>query len=689
MSMSTRSDRKILAVLFVLELLLFLAFYRREIAWYPPQNFDQAGLLCSAYSLEEGALAHGLGEVWSALWRPEHANGLLLPIEGALSGLLLGGTRLPQLLLNYLFFIAIQAALFYTAFAVFGRRAYGYAAVGLILCQLTPWFWAGGLFDFRMDFCAYCLFGIWTCSVMRSKIFLSRPWAICSGLAGAFLVLHRFLTITFLVGISGGLAALFLFLRFLGRSDNALTGRMSRRLFHLALCLGTIAAIVVPIFFLNRSAIYDYYVGLHAAGDQRFVRAREFGITDLVGHLLYYPHSIIADHWGNWFIVGSLALIACAILTRLLRASVGSAEKTFSSDSEAILLQFIFLAAAMFLPVAILTIDISKSPVVGGIVGVPATLMVVLLTAALTPKFLAAGSARRPELIAACSIALFGAGFLQLFAQSTRHLPIFDQRGDYQRLSAFDKWLVTYTVDRRWNSPGISCDVVSPWFETSSITASGYEQTGLFVPLRTLLPESIMGVTRSKALSLLAASDLIILTTLPKVGVYPFYESIAQYWSELKTWADENMVEERVIPFSTFVATIYARPTANLLGVSGEWITPTGLSVEAPTSTLRRFPVIRLFGAGRYSWLPRTPNVRATMTGASGSVTVPSSLRRVDDNYEIILDTSSSNLPPSETARFDLAFDSFFIPKKIGLNEDIRELVLPAPSAVQLLRKAP
>jgi hypothetical protein len=123
---------------------------------------------------------------------------------------------------------------------------------------------------------------------------------------------------------------------------------------------------------------------------------------------------------------------------------------------------------ATFLPVAVLTIDIAKSPVVGGIIGVPAALMVVFLTEALASKSCARGSAQRLDLILGCSIALFGAGFLQLFTQTTRHLPLLDQRADLQRLSELDKWLVNYANDRAWDNPGMSCDVIS-WFTPAAI----------------------------------------------------------------------------------------------------------------------------------------------------------------------------------------------------------------------------
>ena len=59
-----RVDRRILWMIMALEALLFHNFYAREIASYPPQNFDQAVYLTEAYRLEERIHAHGLGEVW-------------------------------------------------------------------------------------------------------------------------------------------------------------------------------------------------------------------------------------------------------------------------------------------------------------------------------------------------------------------------------------------------------------------------------------------------------------------------------------------------------------------------------------------------------------------------------------------------------------------------------------------------
>src|SRR5258706_15519338 len=92
-----RLDWIILWILIGVEALLFYTFYTREIAPYPPQNFDQAVYLTETYALETRAHENGLGELWKELCSRNHPSSLLFTIEGALSGLIFGGTRLPQL----------------------------------------------------------------------------------------------------------------------------------------------------------------------------------------------------------------------------------------------------------------------------------------------------------------------------------------------------------------------------------------------------------------------------------------------------------------------------------------------------------------------------------------------------------------------------------------------------------------
>ena len=678
-------DKIILLLLIALEGLLAYNFYCREIAWYPPQNFDQTGYLSESYHLQERVLTKGFHELWRAIWSKGHNSGLALPIEGAVSGLFLGGARLPQLLILFIAFCALQLVAFATGSTVWGARAYGYMALGLILCEITPWMWAGGLFDFRIDFLAYSLYGIWICAAIQSQLFLERNWAIGSGIIGAFLVLNRFLTVVYLIGVAAGFAGVCIAITLLSRANRDLNRRMWIRLGNLGLSLGILAIIVTPILIINWAAIHNYYVIGHAVGNEKYIRAEELGIRNLIDHLLFYPNSILTYHWGSTFLWASAIAIAGGLIARLLDRRKASGAKVEVRNNETFLLQIIFLVGAILGPIVVLTVDISKSYVVGGIVGVPSALLVVAIAARAAPVLRDTERAPMRKFVIACSVAIFAMGIWNEITHLTRHLPEYGQRRDLRRLTELDKWLVDYANEHQWRTPAISFDVISGWLNCGTITTTGFEQLGELIEFHTMLGDSIMGVDRSEALSRLENSDFLILTNLPKAGVFPFYASIAQYWNDLKAWADKNMIATRTVLFNEFTATVYVRPTAMLSGLSGGWVTRDGLLIEVSRADLQRFPMIRLRGSGDDSRLPKVPTVSAAIDTEARSQPVPASMRRIDNDYEILIDTSSIELAPSDQVRLRLHFDTFFVPKKLGLNGDERELVVKAPTLVQLI----
>jgi hypothetical protein len=554
-------DRTAFLILIAVEAVLFCNFFFREIAGYSPQNFDQTSFLTEAYQLEERVSSKGIGELWSALWRKDNPNGVLLHIEGAVFGLTFGGTRLPQLSILFIAFSALQLIAFETARAVWNRRAYGYMVLGLILAQTTTWSEVGGLFDFRLDFVAYCLYGIWACAVVRSKLFLDRRWAIWCGLFGAFLVLHRFLSAIYLLGVCAGFAVTCIFIGLLARRDAVLVSRQMQRLCHLALSAGILVVVVGPILLVNRNAIHDYYVIGHATSQEKYIRASEAGINDLAGHFLYYPISILRNHLGLTFLCGSALALATVLLVQRLDRDPAFDAQEASRREETFLFQIVFLLGAILGPVVVLTIDVSKSPVVGGIVGVPAALLVVALTAAATSDFNALEFSPARKLIAMCSLLILALGLFTQFHHAILHAAEDAQRHDLKQAAELDKWLVLYAGERHWRTPRVSFDVISGLLNCGAVTISGFEQTGQLIKFRPMLGNSIMGVEKPKALALLANSDFFILTTLPKAGVYPFYHQAAQYWYDLQAWAEKNMIAIRSVRFDDFTATVYVRPS--------------------------------------------------------------------------------------------------------------------------------
>ncbi|MBV9273907.1 MAG: hypothetical protein JO333_08430 [Verrucomicrobia bacterium] len=618
-------DKYVLGALIAFQMALCYNFYRREIAWYPPGNDDQSGYLVDTYRTKEQILTNGFGQLGSVV-RSSYNTGIALPILGAVSSLCFAGGRLPVLLVPFLGFVLLQVCAFVTGQTVWRSRTYGYLLLGLILCLNTPWYWAGGLFDFRFDFMAYSLYGIWACIVMRSELFLNRRWALVCGFVGAFLVLTRFLTLLYLLGVSVGFGVVCVAIALLQRGNIELARRMWRRICNLGLSVGILGSVVAPFLISSWRKVFQYYGVGHVLGSASSARAHQGGLDSLVEHLLFYPTSILRDHWGVAFLLGAaIAIIGSWIVA--LTKSQKTAKVISNGGSETFTLQVIFLLGAILGPILVLTIDTDKNSVVSGIVGVPVALLIVAFSAhAAAVRDLELRTI--PKTLVACSLAVFAIGVGTVLDRLTRHTPEYSQRSDLTRLVELNKWMVSYAGARGWQNPGISFNAISPWFNGYSVTDTGYEEMGKFVEFHPIFGSDIMGAGRQEALSQLAQSDFFILTTptsrstggdsgnvspntsddanyqwlsvvrrlnphfnpvvqpaptgillegstaaiqrWPAIRrhLYPFYQRIAEYRDDLKAWADKNMSLAQTVPFENFTVAVYVRPSAPASGLS-------------------------------------------------------------------------------------------------------------------------
>jgi hypothetical protein len=611
-------DRYVLAALISFQALVCYNFYSREIAWYPPANYDQTHYLLAAYRTKERVLTHGLGQLARVIGS-RSPTGLALPILGAVSGLCFAGARLPVLLIQFVAFGLLQVGAFVTGQLVWRSRWFGYMLLGLILCQITPWCWLGGLFDFRFDFIAYCFYGIWACAVIQSQLFLHRRWAVACGLIGAFLVLNRFLTLVYLLGVSAGFAVLSAALVLLWRGDSELRQRMSRRFYNLVLSVGILAIIVTPFLVRSWREIFEYYGVGHVLGDVKNARAHQLGLDGLSENLLFYPKSLLRDQWGLTFVLGSAIVLISSLIVGLANSRKARSPNP-GRRNETFILQVIFLLGAILGPIIVLTLDTDKNVAVCSVVGVPAALLVVTISAhavAVRNREVPA----IPRTVTAYSLAIFALGVATVFDQLSRHLPECSQRGDLMRLVALNKWMVRYASTHGWRDPVISADVISPWFNGFGITDTGYEELGEFIEFHLLFSHDVMGADREEALSQVAQSDFLILTTPtsrepgrdptqtspdssndansqwlsilrrlspffkeavqpPPSGIslegstafiqrfpmlrnhlFPFYERLAHYRDDLKGWAGKNMILGQTVPFENFTVAVYVRPT--------------------------------------------------------------------------------------------------------------------------------
>jgi hypothetical protein len=186
-----------IVILLLVQWGLFRQHAAREIVWAYPTSYDQSTYLNLSYESYERILTHGwLTGLWDSARTPI-PNGVLIHLQAAVLFLLIGPSRLSALTLNFAHFALLQCAFVGSVRSVTSRWATALLGEGLLLAAAAPFFWAGGLMDFRLDFIAFCLFGILVSLVVRSRLFLSSGWSAAAGVVAALMVLLRFITLVY------------------------------------------------------------------------------------------------------------------------------------------------------------------------------------------------------------------------------------------------------------------------------------------------------------------------------------------------------------------------------------------------------------------------------------------------------------------------------------------------------------
>lgn len=517
-----------LLALFAIEAVVFYSQYAAKIAPFPPGGFDQLSYLILSYDAMNRFLTLGWLGLPHFIIEAKIPTGATWPIQGALMAIIGGANRTAMISLNLVYFIALQAMLFF-AIARRGNVPLAITALGLLLCAHTLFLSTGGMFDYRIDFAALCLYGIWVCAILCTDGFLDPSWSVAAGLTGAALIAMRFFTI-FYVGPT--LLILFIILLILKQRRQALN----------TFVCGIVTLIgAAPFLYIARTSIYNYYVVGHFIGAEKSIRAAELGIVTTQDHLLFYIKSILSSHLGNTFILVAVVLLALGIQ--------GWRCKLFSSKNS---IEFIFLGSAILVPFIILTMDESKSPVVGGVLTVPILMMVV---AAINPM--------RVAPIAATLAIIIGCGSFLANANTTAATITREQAAEINRLNAD---AAKYLVQSKLVNPRIAVDVMNEYMNVQSIALAAIEQMDLRQSMNFNVLQSFDGlqaISRDDAFKAVDTSDLVVLTSQNegRSAPYPFNAKMKAIWPELEDHVSKTM---RVIASGTIAGLpcrIFARPS--------------------------------------------------------------------------------------------------------------------------------
>jgi hypothetical protein len=500
----------LVAGLIAIEFLLFRHFLLREVVWAYSPDFDQAAYLRQAYELYEQIRAAGL---WRGLaHQPQAPQGAFLQLQAALLFTLLGhASRFIALSLNFFYFATFQIALLGSLRWLTRRWSLAFVGVGLLLAAGTTFNTSGGIYDFRMDFIAFCLYGTFLCAVIRSRVFSLAGWSLAAGLCGTLLICFRFITASYLAAVLGIMVVLTAAQLIRGNPEPR--REAYRRLRGILLAGGVLVILAGPILWSRRAAIHDYYVVNHVTGAEKEVRAAETGTTHLRDAIVYYPTNLSRVHAGALFFIPVVAMFLLAVFLAM-RAKSATNEVAIQVHSPPfpLRLALVFVTASLLIPLAILTSDVSKSPVVGGILVAPLLWIVMLGIVGLTKTSRQKEFRRSIEtafVVAAVLVVVFGLTVQARKYSQSRWMS--HHRRGVENVTALCDLIASHAKAAGWSDIAVFNDSVADYLNVQNIEVLTYERHGYILQAGDQF-SSVLEVPQQQVFDLLAGSHFAILS---------------------------------------------------------------------------------------------------------------------------------------------------------------------------------
>ena len=544
----------LVAALIVVEFLFFRHYVRREVAWAYPPNTDQVAYLNEAYETYESMKSLGTVRAIQAL--PPIPQGALMRIQAGLFFLVAGPSRASALDLNFIYFAMLQCAMVWAVRWLSGRWDVGWVALGLLLSAATPFLGAGGIADFRMDFIAFCLYGMLLCVVIRSGVLSDWRWAPAVALFAAALIGFRFIAAVYVGGVMGLLALLFA-ARFFSRNPVVRRGAV-RRSAALLVAGAMIALLVAPLLWANRNAIHDYYWVNHVSGAEKQVRAAEVGASGWATALMYYPRSLVWGHAGPAFLALAGALLLGAALGRVAfkigqvaspeghTAAPAVAERRADLlDDRPLSLAWIASGVFLIVPLVALTLDVSKSPVVAGIMVGPLVWLVILGVVTLLRGHFPSRATPLAFALGLAALASVGWGVRTQAAAYSRDRSMSRHRRDVQEVTRLYDDLSAEARKRGWSDVGVFCTSISDCLDGQLASVLAFERHGYILHAGDLTT-TVLEIPEPDVFRQIAVSEFVILSRRvgpPPLYDYPFNLELEAMRPRVESACERDMIE--------------------------------------------------------------------------------------------------------------------------------------------------
>lgn len=497
----------------LVEWLLFRHYIVTHIAPFYPANFDQTDYLKDCYSICHALITHGdvskLSQINSGILFQYFTIGLFF---------IFGASRLVALSLGFIFFAFMQWTLVLAARQHFKENIFVYLLWGSVLSSHAAYMVTGGMYDFRMDFSAMCLYGILVNLFVLSEQFKRTPINYFTALVILILLGTRFISATYvLLFFCMYFFVLVIFFR------KELNKSYVKNLLWLATFVVGVALVYAAFFFKE---LYDYYVVGHVLSQEKTVRLAETGVKSLASSLFFYFKSFARVELNNPA-TNHFYILLLLMLIPLFIENNGKKLLRGIKKNIALVGFFCFIVA----PYIVLTADEVKSPVVANVMLIPfwwLCIELLFLTRLLTmPSSFIKIRQWLLIILVAFSFVESGKAFMPKLSKQ--------DIADNQQVSEMYMAIGDQARSLHKDQIYISFNQIAGYLASHSIEDYYYEQRHELINIEvTKLGGQIFAITKDEAINALHGSDFVVFTQgCVLQSPYPFAASIELIRPEL------------------------------------------------------------------------------------------------------------------------------------------------------------
>jgi hypothetical protein len=664
--------------------LLFRSYVTREIAWTYPANWDQCGILARAYSSFDSLLKNGPFIQWFSMWAGKEAekssNGVLQAILASILFLFGGATRETALSINILCYIGWQVAAFAIVLKLTKRIQLALIAWGLVLSINSPFLSVSGMMDFRYDFSAMCLFGVWMALVIGSSLFSKTKPSIFAGIIGGLLILYRYLTAVYLFEIYGIFLGITILLALLSPATSARRSALAHRAKNILYSGLIVTFLTGPSVWASRKALWGYYL------DSSLDRSVWGASVSFDSSLILYARGLLGNHIGAKFLYIAAALLILAVFYWAIRRRGSEAY-----NKHAVLDHGLFLATCLVAPFIFLALYPLKQLGVTGIMAPPiiGILLGVITWFIGTDADKTASRFYHTLLWAMVAITISYGIVCQVKYYSSNYFPP-ERQADLNHIVEMYDQIGNICVRMNWNSPRISTDFLADYITEGAavLTPLYYERHGRLINVIPQLGNSVFHVAQNQALAFVQNSDIVLLSGGSPIKAHPlpFMADMEIMRPILRQSVSGQFLLMGKYTIYGREIEIYSRPSFSVTGISADWMPYDGIVLSLPALFAR--PSAQLVLKGPYYYA--LPDLRVSarlISETSESTQLKSEFSLSSSGYAIrvILPESIPNESNSPDLRILISFSKYFVPADVGMGTDTRKLVLRKPQETIVL----